>query len=57
MKIIINCSSNVLKKIENDELKSVIIDFIKDKLESFSDADVYVDDFGDSEEGRAIMFR
>lgn len=41
----------MLKKIENDELKSVIIDFIKDKLESFSDADVYVDDFGDSEEG------
>ena len=47
----------MLKKIENDELKSVIVDFIKDKLESFSDADVYVDDLGDSEEGRAIIFR
>ena len=54
-----NNLNNLLKKtIENDELQSVevdvIINFIKHKVESFSDAEVYT---GDNEEDRIIGFR
>ena len=52
---------NILLKIlkENNELKSAEVDlvpsFIKDKRESFSDADVYDDD--GSEEHKFVEFR
>ena len=46
---------------ENDELRSVemylVTNFIKDEVESFSDAEVYTDDNDDSEEDKVIEFR
>ena len=61
-----NQYNNLLKKLkENDELKSVevnlVTNFIKDKVESSSDAEVYTDDDydyddDDSEEDRIIGF-
>ena len=61
-----NQYNNLLKKLkENDELKSVevnlVTNFIKDKVESSSDAEVYIDDDydyddDDSEEDRTIEF-
>ena len=61
-----NQHNNLLKKLkENDKLKSVevnlVTNFIKDKVESSSDAEVYTDDNydyddDDSEEDRIIGF-
>ena len=61
-----NQYNNLLKKLkENDELKSVevnlVTNFIKDKVESSSVAEVYTDDDydyddDDSEEDRTIEF-
>ena len=60
-----NQSNNALKKKQtkkNNELKSVevnvVINFIKDKIENFSDAKVCSDDdVDDSEEDRITEFR
>lgn len=54
-------SKNVLEITRNNELKNVEIDvitnFIKDKVESSSDEEIYTDDDGDSEENKVIGFR
>lgn len=57
-----NYSNNVSKKTkENHELKNIevgmVTNFIKNKIESLSDADVYTDDDYDSEEDKIIGFR
>ena len=57
-----NYSNNVSKKTkENQELKNIevgmVTNFIKNKIESLSDADVYTDDDYDSEEDKIIGFR
>ena len=54
-------SKNVLEITRNNELKNVEIDvitnFMKDKVESSSDEEIYTDDDGDSEENKVIGFR
>ena len=45
--------SNELKKVE----AVVITNFIEDKVKSFSDAEVYINDDYDSEQDKVIGFR